>query len=131
MKFDRKKNSIRNITFGLLNKCVGLIVPFVIRTLIIQKLGAEYLGLNSLFTSVLQMLCLSELGFSSAMVYSMYKPIAEGDDGLVCKMLAFYKKVYAYIGLVVLSLGIILMPFLKYLIASDYPSDINIYVVYL
>lgn len=131
MKFDRKKNSIRNIILGLLNKCVGLIVPFVIRTLIIQKLGAEYLGLNSLFTSVLQMLCLSELGFSSAMVYSMYKPIAEGNDDLVCKMLAFYKKVYTYIGLVVLSLGIILMPFLKYMIASDYPSDINIYVVYL
>ncbi len=131
MKFDRKKNSIRNIILGLLNKCVGLIVPFVIRTLIIQKLGAEYLGLNSLFTSVLQMLCLSELGFSSAMIYSMYKPIAEGNDDLVCKMLAFYKRMYTYIGLIVLSLGIFLMPFLKYMIASDYPADINIYVVYL
>lgn len=126
----RTKNAIRNIIFGFINKAVVLLGPFLIRTVLIQQLGSEYLGLNSLFTSILQVLNLTELGFSSAVVFSMYKPIVEKDTNTICALMNFYKKVYRIIGTVILIVGIIITPFLKYLINGSYPSDINIYILY-
>ena len=76
VKLDKTKNTIRGIIAGLLNKVITLLIPFVVRTLLIQKIGIEYAGINSLFTSILNVLNLAELGFASAVVYSMYKPIA-------------------------------------------------------
>lgn len=101
----RTKNAMRNIIFGFINRLVLILGPFVIRTILIKKLGAEYLGLSSLFTSILQVLNLTELGFSSAVVYSMYKPIVEKDVEKICALLNFYKKVYRIIGCVILVLG--------------------------
>ena len=77
MKLNRTQNAKRNIVFGIVNKLVTLFFPFVIRMIMIREIGAEYLGLGSLFSSILQVLNITELGFSSAVVYSMYKPIAE------------------------------------------------------
>ncbi len=67
MKLERKKNAIRNIEIGVLNKTVTIICPFILRTILIRELGTEYLGLGSLFTSILQVLNLTELGMGSAM----------------------------------------------------------------
>ena len=72
MKYERSKNATRNIITGLFNKLISIVFPFIIRTFIIKKLGMEYSGLDNLFTSILQVLNLSELGFSSAVVYCMY-----------------------------------------------------------
>lgn len=127
----RTKNAIRNIIFGFGNKVIVLFFPFIIRTIMIKVLGAEYLGLNSLFTSILQVLNLAELGFSSAIVFSMYKPIAEKDTITICALMNLYKKIYRIIGLIVLIIGIGLLPFLNFFIKGDYPSDINIYLLYL
>ena len=80
MKLNRTKNATKNIIFGTILKLYQIIVPFIMRTAMIYWLGVEYLGLNSLFTSVLQVLNLVELGIGSAMVYSMYKPIAKDDE---------------------------------------------------
>ena len=90
----RLKNSIRNTVSGIASRIITIIFPFIIRTLIIKKIGMDYAGLNGLFSSVLLMLSISELGFGSALVYSMYKPIAEADDEKVCALLNLYKKVY-------------------------------------
>ena len=76
----RTLNSKRNIVSGILFKLFATLLPFAIRTAIIYFLGTEYLGVTSLFTSILSVLSLTELGFSSAIVYSMYKPIAEDDE---------------------------------------------------
>ncbi|MGN0716955.1 MAG: hypothetical protein ACI4LU_04395, partial [Treponema berlinense] len=102
----------------------------MIRTVLIKKIGIEYAGLNSLFSSILQVLNLTELGFASAVVYSMYKPIAEDDKDTICALLNFYKRVYFIIGLVILALGTAVMPFLPHLIRGNIPQDINIYVLY-
>ena len=88
MSESRTNNSIKNAATGIIYKLIGIFCPFIIRTVMIRKLGAEYLGLNSLFTSILQMLSLSELGIGNAMVYSMYKPIAEKDTKRVCALLS-------------------------------------------
>lgn len=127
----RTTKSMTNITFGLLFKIVGIIFPFIIRTVMIQKLGVEYLGLNSLFTSILMVLSLSELGIGSALVYNMYKPIADNDTERVCALLKLYKDVYRCIGIVIALIGIIIMPFLPNMISGEYPPDINIYYLYI
>ena len=75
----RTKRSIKNVITGFGLKIIGLIFPFIIKTVIIKELGINYLGLNSLFTSILMMLSLSELGIGSALVFNMYKPIANGE----------------------------------------------------
>lgn len=128
---NRTKKSLENIIFGMINRFVLMIFPFVVKTILIKQLGAEYLGLNNLFSSILQVLSLSELGVGTAMVYSMYKPMAENDKPTLCALLNLYHKFYTVIGFIILGLGIIILPFLDKLISGSYPKDINLYVLYL
>ena len=79
MKLERTKNAARNIVFDGALEMINMIFPFVIRSVMLHFLGTEYLGLNGLFKSLLTFLNLAELGVGSAMVFSMYKPIAEDD----------------------------------------------------
>ena len=67
----RIKNTKRNIGYGLLQVIVSQLLPFIVRTILIYRFGVSYLGLNSLFTSVLSVLSLMELGFGTAVVYSL------------------------------------------------------------
>lgn len=97
----------------------------------IYSIGMEYLGLSSLFTSVLQVLNLAELGVGSAMIYSMYEPIALDDTKKICALMNLYKIYYRVIGLVIGVVGVALTPFIPKLISGDVPSDINIYILYL
>lgn len=126
----RTDNAKRNIITGLINKFLSILMPFAVRTIIIKELGMEYGGLDNLFVSILQVLNLSELGFSSAVVYCMYKPISENDNDTISALYGFFKKAYNVIGIIILISGIIVTPFLKYLIKDDVPNAINIYVLY-
>lgn len=128
---NRTKNTIRNVCWGFGQKVIAIFLPFATRTLLIKILGAEYLGLSSLFTSVLSLLSLAELGVSNAIVSSMYKSIAENDTDAICALMAFYKKMYRIIGCVILAAGLIVMPFLNRLIEGDIPPDVNLYYLYL
>lgn len=131
MKIERTKNTIRNILFGSLDKIVNTFLPFVSRTVILYVLGAKYLGLGSLFGSILSFLSLAELGAGSAMVYSMYRPIAENDEKTINALLNLYRRFYRVIGLVIFGLGLCLMPFLRRLIHDEIPADINLHFLYL
>lgn len=131
MKLERTKNASRNIIFGMVLNLYKIMVPFLIRTIMIYYLGMEYVGVSGLFKSILQMLNLAELGVGSAMVFSMYKPIAEDDTDTICALLHLYKKYYRYIGLIVLVIGVAVIPFLKYLIKGSVPDGLNLYTLYL
>ncbi len=130
MKLERRRNSLKGTAWGVIKTTSNIIGPFIIRTLIIYKLSAEYAGLNSLFTSILSILSLTELGFSQAIVYSMYKPIAEDNISQVCALLRLYRFVYKIIGSIILLAGILVAPFLKVIIKDDMPNDINLYILY-
>lgn len=130
MIIERTKNATRNIIFGLIQRVFQIVFPFVIRTVMIYFMGIEYVGLNSLFVSVLQVLNLVELGVGSAMVFSMYKPIAEDDTERICALLKLYKTYYRAIGLVICVIGLLFTPFVPYLIKCDLPSELNVYVLY-
>lgn len=131
MKIERTKNAKRSILFGFFNKIIMLFFPFLIRSLIIHLIGVEFLGINSLFTSMLQVLNMTELGFSNAVVFSMYEPIAQNDKKSLCSILRFYRRIYTIIGLIILLIGIILIPMLRFFIKGTYPDSINIYIIYL
>ena len=119
MQIERTKNASRNILFGIILKIYQIAVPFLMRTAMIYFMGVQYLGLNSLFTSVLQVLNLAELGVGSAMVYSMYKPIAEDDTKKICALMKLYRLYYRVIGFVIGGVGLVLTPFVPKLIKGQ------------
>lgn len=130
MKIERKKNAINGTIFGIALKILQIVFPFIIRTIFIRSIGIEYLGLNSLFTAILQVLNLAELGVSSALVFSMYRPIVDNDTYKLCQLMNLYKRYYRIIGLVILFAGLCIVPFLPKLISGDVPPDINLFVIY-
>ena len=131
MEFKRGSNATRNIFYGGILKLLQTLIPFGVRTVFIYIMGVEYLGLNSLFTSILQVLNLAELGVGSALVYSMYKPIAEEDTDTICALMQLYKKYYRIIGAVILVGGLAVLPVLPMLVKQGLPADVNLYVLYL
>ena len=130
MKIERTKNAARNIVFDGMLKLLNIIIPFFLRSIMLNYLGVEYLGLSGLFRSILSFLNLAELGVGSAMVFSMYKPIAEDDTPSICALLKLYRTFYRAIGLFIAVVGLALTPFLRSLISGDIPADMNLYILY-
>ena len=127
----RIKNTRRIILSGVINRVLNLIFPFVNRTVIIWLLGAEFTGLSGLFTSILQVLSLTEFGFHMTVSYSLYKPLAEKNIEEINKIMSMLRKVYFLVGSTIIAMGLIIMPFIKFLIKGDYPDSINIYILFL
>lgn len=127
----RTKRTIVNASAGIVNKIISIIMPFLGRTTIIYVLGMEYAGLNGLFSSVLQVLNLAEMGLSSAIVFCMYKPMAENDTELLCALYGFMRKLYYIIGTGVAVIGIALIPFLHIFIHGDMPEGLSLITLYL
>jgi O-antigen/teichoic acid export membrane protein len=106
-------------------------LAFVSRTIFIKTLGAEYLGLNGLFSNVLSALSLAEMGMGTAISYALYKPIAENDTEQIKSILAFYRRCYFLVGVCIIAIGCSILPFLPYLIKGEVTIPVNIYSVYL
>lgn len=131
VNFNRSVNARRNIVFAFLNRSINILVPFIVRTVMIQVLGIEYLGLDSLFVSILQILNLAELGIGEAIIFSIYKPIVDNDKNKICALLFLYKKIYIIIGFIILIVGLIILPFVHCFIHGNIPNDINIQILFL
>ena len=130
MENSRTRNSVLNMFTSVAIKALTLILSFVSRTVFIYILGAQYLGLNGLFTNILSFLALSELGLGSAIAFLLYKPIAENNVERMKVVMRFYKKCYIIVGLVILMLGCCLMPFLKHLVNLDQSIPENLYLIF-
>lgn len=129
----RTKNSIINIIAAFCCQFLGQASGFIVRTIFIRSLATEYLGINGLFTNILQVLSLAELGVNAALIYSMYKPMAQKDKNSIAMYMGLYKRIYSVIGIVVLSVGFLLMPFLDFFITArpDIPESLEfIYGLY-
>ncbi|NBI64455.1 polysaccharide biosynthesis protein [Clostridiales bacterium] len=124
-------NMARNTIFAEIQMIYQTLVPFLLRTAMLYSLGVEYLGLNGLFASIIQMLNIAELGVESAIVFSLYKPIVDDDQKTVCALMKLYRRFYITIGLFIAAAGLVLLPFIPKLIQGPIPSDLNIYILYL
>lgn len=117
----RIEKSMKNIVTGVLYRILTILLAFAVRTVFIECLNNDYLSVNGLYSSILSMLSLAELGFSTAMVYSMYKPLAEKDYNKLEQIMNLYKKAYIIIGTIIFLAGLCLIPFLDILI-KDKPD---------
>lgn len=124
---------IKNIKFSILNYIAVNLLKFIVRMVFIKTLAIEYLGINGLFTNVLAMLSLAELGIGPAIVYSLYKPLAYGDKEAVKSIMSLFKKVYIAVGGIILILGLMLFPFLDNFIKNGQtvPQIEYFYLVFL
>jgi len=127
----RTHKSIKNVGIMLSTQFITLMLAFASRTVFIKTLGAEYLGLNGLFSNILNALSLAEMGIGTAIAYALYKPIAENDNEQIKSILAFYHKCYFFIGTSIVAVGCLMLPFLPYLIKGEVSVPVNIYHVYL
>ena len=130
MKLDFRKNVKRNMAANAVSSGIRMLFPFLNRTLFLWLLGPAYLGLNGLFGSILGVLMLAELGFGTAVVCSMYKPVADDDRELLCAYLKFFRSVYRCVGAVIFFGGLALLPFLDRLVHGTVPPDIDLHVLY-
>ena len=115
----RIKNSLMNFSSGIFLNLISTILTFVSRTIFIQVLGKQYLGVNGLFTNILSMLSLAELGVGTAINFSLYQPIANNDNKKIKILMQFYKKAYRAIGCSVFIIGIFIMLFLNVFIKDS------------
>lgn len=126
----RTEYSILNILTGVGGYFLNTVLGFICRMVFVRCLAAEYLGVNGLFTNILTMLSLAELGVGSAIVYALYKPLAENDEEKIASLMRLYSKAYRMIGTVIAIVGLALMPFIK-LIIQDQPNiSESIYLLY-
>ena len=107
---------IKNSFWEIVSKVMNMLLGFASRTVFIYFLGVTYLGINGLYSEILAMLSLTELGFGTALIVAMYKPVAENDRKRVLQLLDFYKRVYRIIALAVACIGLALLPFLQYIV---------------
>ncbi len=130
----RTDNVIKNGIWGSVYQVANIILGFIGRTVFIYFLNSEYLGISGLFSNVLSILSLSELGFSSAIAFHLYGCLAKDDKAKIAAIMNFYKNVYRIIGFVVLALGIAVLPFLGFIIKES-NFDLSyirlVYVIYL
>lgn len=130
MKMNVFKNTMKSSIWGIISKIFMLLCAFVVRTVIVYKLGAEYVGLDGLFTSILTLLNLSELGIGSAIVFSMYRAIVDEDYETINQLLFLYRCAYLIIAGLILASGTIIGFFLKIFIYGNVPNGLNIYILY-
>lgn len=126
----RVEKSVKNIYMGFLSKIVIILMSFIDKSLFITYLGAELLGVNGLFTNILLILSLADLGMASVMSYSYYEPLANNDTKKLVALTSFFKKIYNTLAVVITVLGICIIPFLQYIIKLDEPID-NLPLIYI
>lgn len=125
-----KKQYKKNVISSLLVNISNIIIGFFAQRFFLQILNAEYLGLNGLFSNIISMLAIFELGIGSAITFSLYKPLASDDKKTIKALMRFYRKAYRIIATIVFVAGCLMTTFLPYII-KEVTIDVNIYAIYL
>ncbi len=122
---------VKNITVSYIANIAGLVLSFISRTVFLHTLGDQYLGINGLYSNVLGVLSLAELGIGSAINFALYKPVAEGNREKIKSLMALYRKAYWIIALIILVVGLSVSPFLPVIVnAGDKLTSNEIYIYY-
>lgn len=124
----REKNSIRNISIGLFYQMISLVMNFLVKTVFIRTLVPDFWGINGLFTNIFTIFSFAEFGIGVAMSYSLYKPIVSGDRDKISGLYKYYKKLYRIMSLCITVAGVLLIPFLPYIVKTE--TEINGIVIY-
>ncbi|MGE7182762.1 lipopolysaccharide biosynthesis protein [Peribacillus sp. NPDC006672] len=115
----RTQRTLKIIYWGLVSQVIILLIGFITRKIFLMILDSTYLGINSLFGNIISIISLAELGVSSAIIYHLYKPIADNNSKEITKLMNLYKKVYRIIALVITIIGLLFIPFLEYVVKDS------------
>ncbi len=130
MTASRKKNVFLNVFFGYAAQIGIILLSFVGRKIFLNYLSVDYLGINGLYSNILTILSLPELGLDSAVVFFLYKPVAEGNMPMIKAYVNYFKKVYFILAICIFGVGICLVPFLQFIVKSDLNTlDLKIYYI--
>lgn len=130
MQNNRTKNTLRNSVVEIGSYIITTILNLILRIVLIRTIGVEFLGLNGLFTSILSILSITELGFSSVMWYFLYEPVTNKDTERIKSIVNVAKKVYTSIFFIIMIVSLCCLPFLQYLIDSTIPIEkIRVYFI--
>lgn len=127
----RTRNFLRNTVVGMITQLFSLILSFVSRTVFIQILSNDYLSINGLFYNILSTLSFVELGFGTALIYMMYKPVVDNDKEKIKMIMHYYKKVYYVIGVIIFVLGLCVIPFMDFIIKDPPQIHENLNLIYI
>ena len=129
----RSAKSVRNVATGLVNKISMMVLAFATRTIFIRLLGAEYTGISSLYTNILSVLSLAEMGMGNVLMFYLYGALKDNDEERIKGLVDEFRKIYLTIILIVLAVGIAIIPFLRYIVHSSLDSKelVGYYMLYL
>lgn len=129
----RSQKALKNVSTGLINKAAIMLLSFATKTIFIRLLGAEYNGVSSLYTNILSVLALAELGIGNVLMFYLYSALEKGDRDEVCALTQEFKKIYNIIIAGVSLVGIAIVPFLRLLVKSELPHNelVIYYLLYL
>jgi O-antigen/teichoic acid export membrane protein len=129
----RARKSARNIYSGILSKVILFVFAFACRTVFVRLLGAEFTGINGLYSNILNVLSLADLGIANVFAYSLYSCLEEKNNDHLSQLVGVFKKLYILIGMTVFAIGLALVPFLPYIVNTNLPIDrlVLYYVLYL
>ena len=130
-KQSRIDNSLRNMTTNFVGYSLSTFLAYITRIFLVRYLSAEYLGINGLFSNILSMLSLAELGVGSAMGFALYKPIADNDEPRIASLMRFYKRAYQIIGCTICVVGLLMLPFIDLVIQEEPNISENLIILYL
>ncbi len=126
----RSENSVKSVITATITSIVTILIGFITQSVFVKTLGNEYLGINGLYTNILSMLAIAELGFGSAIIVNLYRPVAKGNIEKIKTLMHFYKIIYRVIAVIVAVLGVVLLPFLKYIV-GDMTININLQFIFM
>lgn len=126
----RTKNTILNVIATILLFSIKVLLNFIGRTLLIRYLGDNYNGISSLFSNIVSILSIADMGIGSAIIYNLYKPVSENDINTIKSIMKFYKQCYHIIAIVVFFIGLCILPFISDLVGVINIAD-NIFILFL
>ena len=128
----REKSAVLGIAANIYLSIVSSIMPFIVRTVMVRFIGIEYVGVSSLFVSVLEVLNVADFGLATALSYYLYKPAVANDRNKINLYMGHFRKLFFLTGTVILVGGFSVMPFIPYFVKGKaYPPELNIYLIYI
>lgn len=127
----RTYNSIKNMIYSIISNALTIIIGFLVQKVFLSILGTEYLGLNSLYTNIVSMLAIADLGIGSAIIYNLYEPVAKNNKEKIKSLMRFYRNTYRIISLIIFVIGLILIPFLGIIIGKTTIPNFELIILFI
>lgn len=127
----RTYNSIKNMIYSIISNALTIIIGFLVQKVFLSILGTEYLGLNSLYTNIVSMLAIADLGIGSAIIYNLYEPVAKNKKEKIKSLMRFYRNTYRIISLIIFVIGLILIPFLGTIVGKTTIPNFELIILFI